>query len=73
MKFMVFMVVWYAVAFGIFLFHVAWNRWRSGAYTPPQEPVMALKEGETIVAVADGPGAIRFYISTDVVDEKSYE
>jgi hypothetical protein len=33
---------------------------------------MVLKEGETIVGVADWPDTMRFYIK-DVVDEKSYE
>jgi hypothetical protein len=73
MKLMVFLVFWYAVAFGTILCQVAWNRGRAGKPARPQASGITLTEGETIVAVADGPGAIRFYISTDVVDEKSYE
>jgi len=37
---------------------------------------MGLKEGETIIGVADGPDTIQFYIRDvvdDVVDEKRYD
>jgi len=34
---------------------------------------MILKEGETIIGVADWPDTMRFYIRTNIVDEKRYE
>ena len=72
MKLMVCMLVWYAMSFGIFLIQAGLNRRRAGKPARPQAPVMVLKEGETIVGVADWPDTMRFYIK-DVVDEKSYE
>ena len=73
MNFIVFVCCWYAVACGIFLFQVWLNHRRSQARAQPQAPLMTLKEGETIIGVADQPGAVQFYIGTDVVDEKRYD
>ena len=73
MNFMVFLLFWYVIVLGLFLIQLAWNRWRAGKPARPQEPHIALKQGETIVGVADQPGAVQFYIGTDVVDEKSYD
>jgi hypothetical protein len=71
MNFITFVLFWYAIAFGLFLIHVAWAPQRSRAYIVPQEPVLALKEGQTIVGVADRPDGIQFYTEMDVVDGKS--
>jgi hypothetical protein len=73
MNFMVFLLFWYVIVLGLFLIQLVWNRWRAGKPACPQEPRIALKQGETIVGVADQPGAVQFYIGTDVVDEKSYD
>jgi hypothetical protein len=72
MKFMVFLLFWYGMAFGIFLLQVWLNGRGAGKSPRPQAPLMTLKEGETIIGVADRPGARRFYIG-DVVDEKRYD
>ena len=73
MNFMVFLLFWYVMVLGLCLMQLVWNRWRAGKPARPQEPRMALKHGETIVGVADQPGAVQFYIGTDVVDEKRYD
>ena len=73
MNFIVYVLYWYIVVFGIALMQMAWNRWRAGKSARPQEPIVGLKEGETIVGVVDRPDAIQFYIGIDVVDEKSYD
>jgi hypothetical protein len=70
MNFMVFLLFWYVVMLGLFLMQLGWHRWRAGKPARPQEPRMALTQGETIVGVADHLGAVQFYIGTDVVDEK---
>jgi hypothetical protein len=73
MKLMTYVCVWCAIVFGVMLIQDVWNRFRSGACARPQEPVIILKAGETIVAVADRPDGIRFYVEIDVGDGKSYE
>jgi hypothetical protein len=73
MNFMVFLLFWCVIVLGLFLIQLVWNRWRTGKPARPQEPRTGLKQGETIVGVADQPGAVQFYIGTDVVDEKSYD
>jgi hypothetical protein len=76
MNFIVFVCCWYAVAFGILLLQAWLNHRRSQPRARPQEPRMGLKEGETIIGVADGPDTIQFYIRDvvdDVVDEKRYD
>lgn len=73
MNFMVFLLFWYVVMLGLFLMQLVWNRWRAGKPARPPESRMTLKQGETIVGVADQPGAVQFHIGTDVVDEKSYD
>jgi len=35
--------------------------------------MLALEEGQTILAVVDRPKAMRFYIGNDEVDGKNYE
>ena len=72
MNFIVFVCCWYVLVFGVYLLQVAWHCWRSGVSLPPQEPVMTLREGETVIGVVDQPGALRFYLG-DMVDEKRYE
>ena len=72
MKLMLYLGVWYAIAFGVMLMQAAWNLWKSSAYKPP-EVVITLKEGETIVGVEERLNPMRFYISTDVEEEKPYE
>jgi hypothetical protein len=73
MNFMLFLLCWYAVALGIFLLQRGLNHWRSQVRARPQESLMILKEGETIIGVADWPDTMRFYIRTNIVDEKRYE
>ena len=73
MNFMVFLLFWCVIVLGLFLIQLVGNRWRAGKPARPQELRIALKQGETIVGVADQPGAIQFCIGTDVVDEKSYD
>ena len=73
MNFMVFLLFWYVVMLGLFLMQLGWHRWRAGKLARPPEPRIALKQGETIVGAVDQPGAVQFYIGTDVVDEKSYD
>ena len=55
----------------VVLMQAVWLRSRSRVYECPQEPVLVLKEGETIAAVADWPNDIRFYTEIDVVGGKS--
>ena len=71
MKLMIYMCFWYIIVFGVVLMQAVWLRSRSRVYECPQEPVLVLKEGETIVAVADWPNDIRFYTEIDVVGGKS--
>jgi cbb3-type cytochrome oxidase subunit 3 len=71
MNFMVFLLFWCVIVLGLFLIQLVWHRWRAGKPARPPEPRIALKQGETIVGVADQPGAVQFSIGTDVVDEKS--
>jgi hypothetical protein len=71
MDFMTYLLCWYAITFGLYLMYIARNRRRSQAYEYPQEPLLALKEGETIAAVAEWPNGLRFYIEIEVVDGKS--
>jgi hypothetical protein len=71
MNFMTYLLCWYAIAFGLYLMHVAWNPRRSRAHACSQEPVLVLKEGQTIVGVADRPDGIGFCIAMDVVDGKN--
>ena len=73
MNFMVFLLFWCVIVLGLFLIQLVWHRWRAGKPARPPEPRIGLKQGETIVGVADQPGAVQFYIGTDVVDEKSYD
>jgi hypothetical protein len=73
MNFMVFLLFWYVLVLGLYLMQLVWHRWRAGKATRPPEPRMALEQGETIVGVADQPGAVQFYIGTDVVDKKRYD
>ena len=73
MNFMVFLLFWYVMVLGLCLMQLVWHRWRAGKPARPQEPRIALKQGETIVGVADQPGAVQFSIGTDVVDEKRYD
>jgi len=73
MNFMIFLLFWYVIVLGLFLMQLVWKRWRAGKATRLQEPCMALKQGETIVGVAEQLGAVQFYIGTDVVDEKRYD
>lgn len=73
MSFIVYVCCWYVMVFVVYLIEVAWHAWCAKAYTHPQEPMLALKEGETIAAVADRPTGIRFYTEIDVVGGKSYE
>ena len=73
MNFMVFLLFWYIVMLGLFLMQLGWHQGRAGKPTRPPEPRLALKQGETIVGVADQPGAVQFYIGTDVVDKKRYD
>jgi hypothetical protein len=70
MNFMVFLLFWYVIVLGLYLMQLVRHRWSVGKPARPQEPRMALKQGETIVGVADQLGAVQFYIGTDVVDEK---
>ena len=72
MKFIVYICCWYVIVFVVYLLEVAWHCWCSRVSTHLHEPVLVLKAGETVLGVADGPHAIRFYIG-DVVDEKKYE
>ena len=73
MNCMVFLLFWCVIVLGLFLIQLVWHRWRAGKPARPPEPRIALKQGETIVGVADQPGAVQFYIGTDVVDEKSHD
>jgi len=62
------MCFWYAMAFGLYLINLVWDRRRSQRYVSPHASVLVLKEGPTIVGVAERPDGIGFYIATDVVD-----
>ena len=73
MNFIVYVLCWYVVVFGVVLMQRAWNRRSAGKPARPQEPIVGLKEGETIVGIVDRPDAIQFYIGTNVMDEKSYD
>ena len=73
MNFMVFLLFWYVIVLGLYLMQLGWHRWSAGKPARPQEPRMALKQGETIVGVADQSGAVQFYFGTEVVDEKRYD
>jgi hypothetical protein len=70
MNFMTYLLCWYAIAFGLYLIHVVWDQRKSRRYGCPQEPVLALKEGQTIVGVTDRPDGIGFWLAMDVVDGK---
>jgi hypothetical protein len=71
MKLMIYMSCWYIMVFGVVWMHAVWIRSRARVDACPQEPVLVLKEGETIAAVADWPNGIRFYTEIDVVGGKS--
>jgi len=73
MNFITFVLCLYVIVLGLYLFQVWWDRRRAEKFVLPPPPIMGLKEGETIIAVSDEPGALQFYIGTDAVDEKSYE
>ena len=65
------MCVWYAVAFGLYLVNLVWERRRAQRYVSPHAPVLILKEGQTIVGIDERPNGIGFYIATDIVDRKN--
>ena len=70
MNFITYVFCWCAIALGLYLMQVTWDRRRSRRYVSPQVSVLVLKEGQTIIGVADRPDGIGFYIATDVVDGK---
>jgi len=51
------------------------NQGQTDTLCKSQEPnkMLALEEGQTILAVVDRPKAMRFYIGNDEVDGKNYE
>ena len=73
MNFILYICFWYITVFVVYLIEMAWHYWCSKSYIHAQEPMLALKEGETIAVVADRPNGIRFYTEIDVVGGKSYE
>jgi len=62
---------WYAMAFGLYLIHLVWDRRRSPRYVSPHASVLILKEGQTIVGVAERPNGLGFYSATDVGEGKN--
>ena len=71
MKLMTYLCFWYAIAFALCLMHLVSDRWRSRGSVSLQEPVLVLKEGQTIVGVADRPDGIWLYVARDVADGKN--
>jgi hypothetical protein len=47
------------------------DTWRTSQ--PPQNNMLALKAGQTIIAVIDRPKGMRFHVGNDVMHSSNYE